>query len=80
VGRKIKTNKMALMAALHFSTLVAVHAILIRRFNKGVAFLIDDLFWYTGLIVWVLISLACASMIAVQAHDRSVMSRGPNIA
>ena len=42
--------------------------------------MIDALFWYTGLIVWVLIVLGIASMLAVEAHDRSVMTkRGPNI-
>ena len=33
--------------------------------------MIDALFWYTGLIVWVLIVLGIASMLAVGAHDRS---------
>ena len=73
-------NKIALMAALHFSTLVAVRAILIGSFNRGVAFMIDALFWYTGLIAWVLIVFACVSMLAVEARDRSVMRRGRNIA
>jgi hypothetical protein len=40
--------------------------------------MIDALFWYTGLIVWVLIVLTCVSMLAVEAHDRSVITkRGP---
>jgi hypothetical protein len=42
--------------------------------------MIDALFWYTGLIAWVLIVFACVSMLAVEAHDRSVMRRGRNIA
>jgi hypothetical protein len=33
--------------------------------------MIDALFWYTGLIVWVLIVLGIASMLAVGAHGRS---------
>ena len=37
--------------------------------------MIDALFWYTGLIVWVLIVLGIASMLAVEAHDRSVMTK-----
>ena len=42
--------------------------------------MIDALFWYTGLIAWVLIVFACVSMLAVEARDRSVMRRGRNIA
>ena len=40
--------------------------------------MIDALFWYTGLIVWVFLVLGIASKLAVEAHDRSVMTkRGP---
>jgi hypothetical protein len=68
------------MEAFHFSTLVALQAILIGCFIRGVGFMIDALFWYTGLIVWVLIVFTCVSMLAVEAHDRSVMTkRGPDI-
>jgi hypothetical protein len=36
--------------------------------------MIDALFWYTGLIVWVLIVFGVASVLPVEAHDRSVMT------
>ncbi len=42
--------------------------------------MIDALFWYAGLIAWLLIVFARVSMLAVEAHDRSVMRRGRNIA
>src|ERR1700730_14248999 len=42
------------VAALQFSTLVAVRS----RLGGG-AFMIDALFWYTGLVAWVLIVFAC---------------------
>jgi len=41
--------------------------------------MIDALFWYTGLAAWVLIVFACASMIAADVHDRSILRRGRNI-
>ncbi len=40
----------------------------------------DALFWYTGLIVWVLIVFGVASTLAVGAYDRSVMRRARNSA
>ena len=45
-------------------------------FQGGVAFMIDALFWYTGLAAWVLIVFGCVSTLAIEAHDRSVMGRG----
>jgi hypothetical protein len=35
--------------------------------------MIDALFWYTGLAVWVLIVFGCVSTLLIEAHDRSVM-------
>ena len=35
--------------------------------------MIDALFWYTGLVVWISIVLAVVSMLVVEAHDRSVL-------
>jgi hypothetical protein len=44
-----------------------------QLFQEGVAFMIDALFWYTGLAVWVLIVFGCVSTLVIEAHDRSVM-------
>jgi len=38
--------------------------------------MIDALIWYTGLVAWVLIVLACVSMLAAEVNDRSVARRG----
>ena len=38
--------------------------------------MIDALFWYTGLIAWILIVFGVVSTLVVEAHDRSVMTRG----
>jgi hypothetical protein len=38
--------------------------------------MIDALIWYTGLAAWVLIVLACVSMLAAEVNDRSVARRG----
>jgi hypothetical protein len=38
--------------------------------------MIDALIWYTGLAAWVLIVLACVSMLAAEVSDRSVARRG----
>jgi hypothetical protein len=43
-------------------------------FQGGVAFMIDVLFWYTGLIAWALIVFGCMSTLAIEAHDRSVLT------
>ena len=40
--------------------------------------MIDAIFWYTGLAAWVLIVLACVSMLAAAVNDRSVARRGYN--
>lgn len=44
-------------------------------FKKEVAFMIDALFWYTGLTAWILIALGALSLLAAEAHDRSVLKR-----
>jgi hypothetical protein len=41
--------------------------------------MIDALIWYTGLAAWMLIVLACVSMLAAKANDRSVARRRYNI-
>jgi hypothetical protein len=38
--------------------------------------MIDALFWYTGLAVWVLIALNVVGMLVIRAHDQSVFGRG----
>jgi hypothetical protein len=35
----------------------------------------DTLFWYTGLVAWILIVFGVTSTLIVEAHDRSVMRR-----
>ena len=37
--------------------------------------MIDALFWYTGLIAWILIVFGVVSTLVVEAHDRKVMDR-----
>lgn len=37
--------------------------------------MIDALIWYTGLAAWVLIALACVSMLAAEINDRSTRRR-----
>ena len=39
--------------------------------QRGVAFMIDALFWYTGVAAWVMIVLASASMLAAEVNDRA---------
>jgi len=41
--------------------------------------MIDNFFWCTGLAAWVLIGVACVSMLAAKANDRSVARRRYNI-
>ncbi len=38
--------------------------------------MIDPLIWYTGLAAWVLIVLACVSVLTAEVNDRSVARRG----
>jgi hypothetical protein len=38
--------------------------------------MIDALFWYTGLAVWILIILDCLLIVAADAHDRAIFRRG----
>jgi hypothetical protein len=38
--------------------------------------MIDAFFWYTGLAAWLLIVLACVSMLAALINDRFVARRG----
>ncbi len=38
--------------------------------------MIDAFFWCTGLVAWVLIGLACVSVLAAEVNDRSVARRG----
>jgi len=41
--------------------------------------MMDALFWYTGLVAWVLIVSACMSMLAADLHDRSVRRRAHDV-
>jgi len=54
---------------------VSGRSILVKLFQRGGAFMLDALFWYTGLIAWALIVFGCISTLAIEAHDRSVMRR-----
>ena len=38
--------------------------------------MIDALFWYTGLVAWILIVFGVVSTLVIDAHDRSVMRHG----
>ena len=38
--------------------------------------MIDALFWYTGLVTWILIVFGVVSTFVVEAHDRSVLGHG----
>jgi hypothetical protein len=38
--------------------------------------MIDALFWYTGLVVGILIVFGVVSTLVVEAHDRSILGRG----
>ena len=40
--------------------------------------MLDAVFWYTGLAAWILIAFACASILAIDARDRSVIRRARN--
>jgi hypothetical protein len=37
--------------------------------------MIHTVFWCTGMVTWSLLGLACATMVAVELHDRSKRSR-----
>jgi hypothetical protein len=37
--------------------------------------MIDTLFWYTGLVAWMLIVFGVVSTLVIEAHDRSIMRR-----
>jgi len=41
--------------------------------------MIDALFWYTGLAAWVLIVFDVVSMLAIEAHDRSIVRHGEHL-
>ena len=38
--------------------------------------MVDALFWYTGLVTWILIVFGILSTLVVEAHDRSVLGHG----
>jgi hypothetical protein len=41
--------------------------------------MIDALFWYTGLVVWVLIVFGVISTLLIEAHDRKLLERGRHL-
>jgi hypothetical protein len=41
--------------------------------------MIDALFWYAGLVAWILIVFGVVSTLAIEAHDRSVLKRGGHL-
>jgi hypothetical protein len=41
--------------------------------------MMDALFWYTGLVAWVLILSVCVSIVAADLHDRSVQRRAHDV-
>jgi hypothetical protein len=45
------------------------------RPNRTDWLMIDALFWYTGLVAWILIVFGAVSGIVIEAHDRSVVEQ-----
>jgi hypothetical protein len=45
------------------------------RPNRTDCLMIDALFWYTGLVAWILIVFGAVSGIVIEAHDRSVVEQ-----
>jgi hypothetical protein len=41
--------------------------------------MIDALFWYTGLVCWILIVFGAVSTLVVEALDRSIVRRGEHL-
>jgi hypothetical protein len=41
--------------------------------------MIDALFWYTGLVAWILIVFGVVSTLVIETHDRSVVRRGQHL-
>ena len=41
--------------------------------------MIDALFWYSGLIAWILIVFGVVSTPVIEAHDRKVLERGERL-
>ena len=37
--------------------------------------MLDALFWWTGMIVWIVILFGALSTIIIDAHDRSILNR-----
>jgi len=37
--------------------------------------MIDALFWYIGLVAWILIVFGVVSTLVIDAHDRSILGR-----
>ena len=50
-----------------------------RLLNVKERLMIDALFWYTGLIAWILIVFGVVSTLVVEAHDRKVLDRGERL-
>ena len=41
--------------------------------------MIGPLFWYTGLVVWILIVFGMISTFLIEAHDRKLLERGHHL-
>jgi hypothetical protein len=41
--------------------------------------MIDALFWYTGLVAWIMMLFGLVSTLLIEAHDRSVLRRGEDL-
>jgi hypothetical protein len=48
-----------------------VARLILVYFKEESHFMIDALFWYSGVAAWVLIALACVSMLAAEVNDRA---------
>jgi hypothetical protein len=40
--------------------------------------MLDGLFWWTGVALWVGIAIGTASFMLIDAHDKSIRERTPN--
>jgi hypothetical protein len=41
--------------------------------------MIDALFWYSGLVAWILIVFGVVSTLVIETHDLSVVRRGQHL-
>jgi hypothetical protein len=42
--------------------------------------MLDAVFWYTGLVVWILVIIGCVATALIEAHGRSILKDERQIA